>query len=108
MVARNDDLVTVLSDADGTVTVRVDGEFDLASAPQFVKDMDALIARRPHLVELHLDGLSFIDSSGLHALVITSRALDAIDGRLELVSVPSSARKVLDVTQVDQVLNIRD
>ena len=54
---------------DQTEILMLDGEFDLANAPHFDKAIDAAIeAGRPNLV-VDLRGVSFVDSTMLHALI---------------------------------------
>ena len=58
----------------GGVSVRVTGEMDIATAPQLVATMRSLSRRDLQHVWLDLTGLTFIDASGLAALVQVKNA----------------------------------
>jgi anti-sigma B factor antagonist len=53
---------------DGAVVLRLHGELDLASADQVAQRLDAL-AQSDEPVVLDVDGLSFMDSSGLRVVL---------------------------------------
>ncbi len=89
----------------GTATVVVDGEIDLTSAETLAT------AAREHLdagddVVLDCDGLAFIDSTGLSTLVDLHHA--AVDGgkSLRLVNVPDHARRLMEITKIDELLQL--
>jgi anti-sigma B factor antagonist len=60
----------------GGISVRVTGEMDIATAPQLVAIMGSLSRRGMHHVWLDLTGLTFIDATGLAALVQARRMTD--------------------------------
>ncbi len=49
--------------------IAVFGELDLASKPRLAQEVDSVLMTRPMIVAIDLRGLSFVDSSGIHALV---------------------------------------
>ena len=55
-----------------TVRVVVAGELDLATAPQLREHVSAQLADHAEIIVLDLAGVSFIDSTGLHALIEAS------------------------------------
>ena len=69
------DLLHVEAKSDGTeATIVIVGEFDMTGTELFWSTVDEVVATRPESVVLQARGLTFIDSSGLMALV---RARDA-------------------------------
>ena len=52
-----------------TTTIVVSGEWDLAQEPATRKAIKTALERRPECVVLDLSQLSFIDSTGVHAVV---------------------------------------
>jgi anti-sigma B factor antagonist len=64
-----DELVTSLDRTDDTVTVALHGEVDVATVDQVRVAFADAIAGRPRAIEVDLRDLSFIDSTGLGALV---------------------------------------
>lgn len=61
---------------DGRVIAHVGGELDVESAPRFRRELDAALERADSL-ELHLEALTFLDSSGLGAILGRYRRLCA-------------------------------
>ncbi len=96
------DLLTVNTEPLGTDTliVRMVGEIDLSSAHILSAELGELAKR--HLEDVVLDAtkVTFMDSTGLHALVEGKRALHKSDTRIYLV--PSSqVRRVLELVFPD-------
>jgi anti-sigma B factor antagonist len=101
-------LSTTLTHGDACVAVAVRGELDLASTPRFEREVLALISLPITTVRLDLDGLDFIDSSGVSGLDRIRVAAEEHRVRLELAGVPAQARKVLDLTGVAGLFTIVD
>ncbi len=60
----------------GRVIAHVGGELDVESAPRFRRELDAVLEGAESL-ELHLETLTFLDSSGLGAILGRYRRLSA-------------------------------
>src|SRR5262245_4241967 len=72
----------------GIVTVR--GEVDLASAPDFGRRLTAALrASGPSTAVIDLGGVTYLDSSGIHALLGACRSLEA-DGGAAVLAVASA------------------
>lgn len=82
------------------VTVR--GEVDLATAPEFESCIQRAFVAAPKAVLLDLEGLTFIDSSGLRVLVALSKDARSRDASLALRNVPRHAQRVLDLTGLSE------
>jgi anti-anti-sigma factor len=97
--------VTVSID-DGTATVVLKGELDLSgiqSATQAIEQAEAAPVR---MVVLDLEGLTFMDSTGLEVVLrAAQRAREA--GRRLVVARPSPyVKRLLELTAIDQSLDI--
>jgi anti-sigma B factor antagonist len=99
-------LTTRAVHADTSVTVVVTGELDLASAPRLQREVLALLALPVHIVTLDLDGLAFMDSSGLNALNRVRNEAEDHGIKLTLRNVRGPVRKVLDVTHMVELFTI--
>jgi len=100
--------VTTRDRPDGGVLVALTGELDLATAPKLEDELRRVEARRPALVVIDLKPLSFMDSSGLRALIAAdSRAREA-GSRLVLVRGDERVQRVLRITRLDERLEIVD
>ncbi len=87
--------------------VRVAGELDLATSPQFRQTLrEAQKAVR--LVVLDLRELRFIDSSGAHVILDAARDARRKAGRLLVVRGPAQVDRVLTLTEVCKQVVIFD
>lgn len=84
--------------------VKVVGEIDIATVPTFVRHLDEIPVGVSQVI-IDFSELTFIDSSGLNALVACQKRLD--DGNqgctIRLVATRPSILKVLEVTGLDEV-----
>jgi anti-anti-sigma factor len=90
--------------ADG-VRVEVEGELDLATAPQLEellrRELDAV-----GLVVLDLSGVSFMDSSGLHAIITMIRAANEDGTRLRIAgSMLPQVQRLVEITGLQDVFH---
>jgi anti-sigma B factor antagonist len=85
-------------------TIIVEGEFDLTGAEHFGAFFSEALAASPRLITLHVPDLTFIDSSGLQAL-LQARAAATDAGVAFRVSEPSPAlRRMAEMTGIDDLL----
>jgi anti-sigma B factor antagonist len=86
-----------------TVFLRLSGEFDLSAEQHFDRTVEAL-SHDARAVVVDLSALTFIDSSGLHALVRVWERSRA-DG-LDLAFVPGAeqVRHTMELTGLDRLL----
>jgi anti-sigma B factor antagonist len=89
-------------------TLVVSGEIDIATAPRFRAQLEALIAEAHSPALVDLSAVTFFDSSGLAALLAVRKAAERTDVVLVLVNPAPLARRVLEVTAVDGLFEIRD
>ena len=98
--------VRVAEDAGTAVTVSVVGELDMVTAPQFEDRLAALYDEGARQLTVDLASLSFIDSSGLSALVSTLKRYRAEGGDVILRSPTRATAKVLEISGLDQLFTI--
>jgi anti-anti-sigma factor len=94
-------------DRDGCRTLIVSGEIDLVVAASFRDELRALIdeARSPAVVDL--SGVTFLDSSGLSALVAARHEVEGTDVELVLLDPPHGCERLLGITGLDRYFEIR-
>jgi anti-anti-sigma factor len=97
-------LITDTVIRDGWATLTVTGEIDPSSAPTFIEAFDAIPAHTRTILDL--TGITFMDSSGLHAMLrIQSDATG--HGRM-LVVVPSSiVARLFEISGADRMITTR-
>jgi len=83
------------------VVLELAGELDMATTPLLEEALDALDG--PRAVVLDLDGLTFIDSHGLHAI------FRRVDTRTLILARPHpNIARVLKLTQGDRIVHVED
>ena len=83
---------------DGVTRLDVAGELDLATAPALREAVAGLLAAGEALtLVLELSGVSFLDSSGLGALLQARAEVLAAGGRLSLTGVQPGPRRVIAI-----------
>jgi anti-sigma B factor antagonist len=82
-------------------TVYVRGEVDMATAPQLRRELEHHLSHGPSELVIDCSGVSFMDSSGLHALLIARRTGDLIGCRMALTGTPPQVDKLLALVGVE-------
>ncbi len=102
------DLTVETAREDGEILVRLTGELDMYTSPTLQERLEQLIAEAAsQVVVLDLSQLTFIDSSGLSAMVMASRRLRDRGGELSLSGPSPAARRVLEITGISTVIPVR-
>ncbi len=97
---------TVRSTPDGLI-IRVEADrLDAAAALEFKEAIRRAIAEAGNPVILDLSRVTFLDSSGLGALVAVLKMLEPAR-HLELAGVTGPVAKVLKLTRMDTVFSLR-
>ncbi|HEY3831613.1 MAG TPA: STAS domain-containing protein [Acidimicrobiia bacterium] len=89
---------------DGAVTLEVSGELDLADAVRFQDDVRRYGDVTSGRIDLDLTDVSFLDSSGMQALVNARRSLVDEGREFRVVALSPAAQRVLHLTGLDEVL----
>jgi len=82
------------------------GEMDILSVSQFAEAMVELEQSSPEAVVIDVGGLTFIDSSGINALVQTARSVEERGGRVVLASPDSHVQRVFAITHVNDIVAV--
>lgn len=92
--------------SDGASVLWVEGEFDLAVVDQFLEQALACLGRADAL-EIDLEAVTFIDSSGLGALVRMRNEGVAQGKTVCLVNVGPPTHRLLEITGLHDAFDIR-
>jgi anti-sigma B factor antagonist len=99
--------LTTRDEGDRTV-VAVGGEIDVYTAPKLREQLvDLVNAGRYHLV-VDMEGVEFLDSTGLGVLVGGLKRVRAHDGSLRLVCTQERILKIFRITGLTKVFPIHD
>src|SRR5262249_31708202 len=81
--------------------VKVVGEVDIATAPQLA---EALAQFATSTVRVDITGVTFLDSSGLHALYAAHRYISRNGGRMNICGeLDPRIKRVIDMTELTEV-----
>jgi anti-anti-sigma factor len=95
------------SSTPGEAHVQLVGELDPHTAPEFESAMLELLDDSELVtVQIDLDGLRFIDSSGLRVILRVQRSLEERAGRLLLLSPSRTVARLLDITGLTGYLEV--
>jgi len=91
-----------VSSLDGWTVVSLFGELDVASAPNLREQLIQLVSQGSHLLVLDLEGLDFLDSTGLGAIISALKRARTNGGDLRLVCTQSRIRRLFEITALDK------
>jgi len=86
----------------------VHGEVDVYTAPQFREQLIQLVDQGQRKIVVDLEGVEFLDSTGLGVLVGGLKRVRSHDGDLALVCTQRRILKVLEITGLTKVFSIYD
>ena len=92
--------------AGASVTVR--GEIDVHTAPVLRERLSEVVKQGEERVVVHLDEVTFMDSTGLGVLVGAHKAQQARGGVFELVCSEPRMLRLIELTGLDRVFTIHD
>ena len=84
------------------------GEIDLYNAPEIKDIINKLIEERIYNVIIDLEKVSYIDSSGIGALISSLSNLKKYQGGLKIINVYASVKKVFELTKLTSFFEIYD
>lgn len=91
---------------DGDTTVWLGGELDLASAAELVTRLDALAETSAGTVTLDLTDVTFIDSTGLVAILAARQRIVEAGRQLKVRNPSRPVQRVLELSGAETVLDI--
>jgi len=100
------DLGLDVEERDGFAVLSVRGEVDVYTAPRFRERLIELVGEGKHHIIVDLEGVDFLDSTGLGVLVGGLKRLRSHDGDLFLVCTQSRILKVFEITGLTKVFSI--
>lgn len=105
---RSLDLGLEVDDRNGHTVLAVTGEVDVYTAPRLRERLVELVTEGKRKIVVDLEGVDFLDSTGLGVLVGGLKRLRSNDGDMSLVSTQSRILKVFEITGLTKVFAIHD
>ena len=98
ITSRKQDEVTILD---------LDGPFVMADAPNFKARIREVLDSGAKHVAVNLSGVSYLDSSGIGAIVSAFSAVKGAGGKCRFFAPSAQVLKVLKMVRLDTVLELR-
>ncbi len=99
----------ISSRAKGEVVILdISGEIDLYNAPEIKDIVNKLIEQKKYNVIINLKEVTYIDSSGIGALISSLSNLKKYQGGLKIINVFASVKKVFELTKLTSFFEIHD
>lgn len=92
---------------DDIVAVTLSGELDAYDAPALRASFHEVVETGPAVIVLDLTDVSFLDSTVLGTIVGLLRRLREGGGELRTVLPETTARRIFEITGLDQALDVR-
>ncbi|MER7983636.1 STAS domain-containing protein [Streptomyces sp. NPDC095817] len=90
---------------DGVTVLALTGEIDHDSAGRFEEALVAVQGPAPQRVVVDFAGVTFMDSTGITALVSTYRTLQDTDGWIRIAAASEAVLRVIQIVGVDTIID---
>ena len=103
------EILEVVSDgADEQVTISLKGELDLSTVGKVEEELRRVEAIEASVVVLDLSGLTFLDSTGLRAVITADERAREKGRRFVVVKGPGAVQRVFSITRLEERLEMVD
>ena len=93
---------------DRTLLLELSGELDHHGAKGALRELElAIDAALPTRLVLDLEGVTFMDSSGIALILRAQQRMHLMDGSVLVCNVPAQAKRVLDAAGIGRLVTIR-
>lgn len=99
-------LTVTLQESGATLTVVVSGELDISTVPAFNKELSELRHNAARTVVLDLSPTSFMDSTGLSAVLVAEMHARMRGQKFVVVAGPPHVHELFKLTGVDNFLEV--
>ena len=90
-----------------TLSVKVTGEFDMIIADEFRKSVDSFLdSHLARYLLIDLSEVTFIDSSGLGAILGRYKKIEQVKGKMVIAGPQLHVKKILEVSGINKVIGI--
>jgi anti-sigma B factor antagonist len=102
------DLTLATEEVEGATIIAVGGEIDVYTAPRLRDKITELVADGVYSLIIDMEGVEFLDSTGLGVLVGGLKKVRAHDGSLQLICTQERLLKIFRITGLAKVFTIHD
>jgi len=84
----------------------LEGEIDLHVSPNVTASLKLMIEKKPRQLIVDLSRVTYIDSSGLAALIEGMQNVEQYGGKFVLAGLQETIRTIFEIARLDQVFQI--
>jgi len=84
----------------------LEGDIDLHVSPVVRESLDAMIKKKPERIVIDLSHTTYIDSSGMAALILALQEVEAYGGQFLLSGLHETIRSIFETSRLDGVFRI--
>lgn len=88
-----------------TAELRIQGRIDTFWAQHLQDAVDYTIRQGARNIRLHLAGVDYLSSAGIRSLLASYKQLQSISGRMEIVQPSKSARAILEMAGLNEMIH---
>jgi anti-sigma B factor antagonist len=100
--------LNVYSEDPGFTVIEVGGEIDVYTAPKLRERLISLVDSGSYQLIVDMEGVEFLDSTGLGVLVGGLKRVRAHEGGIDLVCTQSRILRIFRITGLNRVFSIYD
>ncbi len=97
---------TVAQDGDGVLVVSLGGQLDFLSAPGLAPRLADLQGATRDAVVFDVSGVTFIDSTGLNALVAGAQSIQSREARVLVAGASKHVARVFEIVRLGETLRL--
>ena len=86
--------------------LQLEGEIDLHVSPEVAQSLRSMIEKKPKVVAIDLGKVTYLDSSGLAALIEGMQNVQEYGGKFAVANVQESVQHIFEIARLDQVFRI--
>jgi anti-sigma B factor antagonist len=87
----------------GAIVLAPTGRLDVAGAPTLKDAIGEVVQNGPPRIVIDMEGVSFVDSTGLGSVIAALKQIRTSQGQLRLAAPNQQVRVVLELTTLDRV-----
>jgi anti-sigma B factor antagonist len=89
-----------------TGILALEGEIDLHRAPEVKETIEPLIAKKMTRILVDFSAVTYIDSSGLAAMIETLQRIQSYGGKFGMFGLRDTVRGIFEIARLDQIFSI--
>jgi anti-sigma B factor antagonist len=89
------------------ITLILEGEVDIYTAPKLKEELMPLVEKENHEVRIDLSHVEYMDSTGLGVIIGALKSSKSKQGQLKLFNATARLNRLFEITGLAEVMDIR-